>query len=104
MSDDYSRLASRLYWSAGRTSGVIMAKRSENQKRGTSGGSHARPSGKARSTRTGDAPGRGHVDSPETPGRTKTKDNLTRAASSATDKVGSSEQAAQHFAGESDFG
>src|SRR5205814_2003471 len=51
------------------------------------------PSGKSRSTRTGEAPGGGRVTSPE-------HDSHTRGA----EKVGSSEQAAEHFGGKGDFG
>src|SRR5438132_1154960 len=79
-----------------------MAKRnqSNNDKSIGSTGSSARPSGKSRSTRTGDAPARGHIDSPEEEQRTKEQ----ASARGAAGKVGSSEKAAAHVGGKNDFG
>jgi hypothetical protein len=65
-----------------------MAKNSQSSSRSPRSSSHARPSGKGRSTRTGDAPARGHVDSPET----------------SAPKVGSDDKAAAHFGERNDFG
>jgi hypothetical protein len=76
-----------------------MPKRTQSNDNSKKVVSRARPSGKGRSTRTGDAPGRGHVDTPEEVSHIKEMANPP-----ATGQVGSSEKAAADFGGKNDFG
>jgi hypothetical protein len=79
-----------------------MPRKSESSRKTSGSKSNARPSGKARSTRTAAAPARGHVRSPEI--ESPAQGSAHAPPASRGEKVGSSERAAEHFGGKGDFG